>query len=209
MKKLLILSLALLAVISANAATEAPKGHMIYCSYANTRNDGWGRNFCELVHENGKTTVVVYSYNRQMAQPDERHYEVSDQVANQLETLVRENKFYEIDGYKVIEHMMGGSTKRVYMEFETGEHINAEWFAEKPDQLAESAYSAIAKFFVPWVEIAEKERMQEKSKTEESVDIDEDEEIEQSTARKSSKKYYKKKRTYSKKTTKRSKRSRR
>jgi hypothetical protein len=211
MKQFLIACFLLATVVTTAAATEAPKGNIIYCCYANTRNDGWGRHFCELINEKGKTTVVVYYYNRNMEKPDERHYEVGAEVAEQMEAMIREKKYYEIDGYKVIEHMMGGSTKRVYMEFSTGEHINAEWFAEKPDKLAESAYLDIVEFFKPWLEIAKKEQMQEKSQTEETVDddIDTDSEFEQGTARKSSKKYYKKKRTYSKKTTKRSKRSRR
>lgn len=179
MKQFLIACLLLTTFVTSWAATEAPKGHIIYCSYSNTRNDGWGRHFCELINENGKTTVVVYLYNRDMAKPDERHYEVTADVANQMETLVRDNKYYEIDGYKVFDSMMGGSTKRVYMEFETGEHINAEWFAEKPLPLAVSAYQAIAHFFTPWVEKAEKEREAAKNQ----VTIDTDEETSTATAK--------------------------
>lgn len=210
MKNLLVFSIALLACFTANSAPEAPKGHMIYCCYANTRNDGWGRNFCELINENGKTTVVVYLYNRQMTQPDERHYEVTADVAEQLERIVRENKFYEIDGYKVIEHMIGGTTKRVYMEFDSGEHYNAEWFAEKPDKLAVSAYTALVEFFQPWVEIAEKERKEAKSQSEESVDVNTDSDLNnnQGTSHRSYKKHHKSKsyNSYKRKSTKRSRR---
>ena len=195
MKQFLIACFMLTTFAAAWAQTPAPKGHMIYCCYADKRNDGWGRNFCELINENGKTTVVVYEYNHEMPKPDERHYEVSADVARQLETIIRENKFYEINGYKAIESMMGGSTKRVYMEFDSGEHINAEWFTSNPNKLAVSAYQAIFNFFQPWVEIAEKERMEGKSQGEESVDVDTDsDEFEQVTTSRSSKKYYSKKR---------------
>ena len=211
MKQFLIACLMLTTFAVAWAQTPAPKGKLIYCSYANTRNDGWGRHFCELVNENGKTTVVVYENTREMSKPDERHYEVTADVADSLEKIIRDNKYYEIDGYKVFDSMMGGSTKRVYMEFDTGEHINAEWFAEKPNPQAVSAYAAIARFFLPWNDRAEQERLNARSDSEEIIVTDEDPQ----TTKSSGKKYYKssKKKSYksskkgsSKKSSKKSKR---
>lgn len=209
MKQFLIACFVLTSFAAAWAQTPAPEGNIIYCSYANTRNDGWSRHFCELVNENGKTTVVVYDYNHGMEQPDERHYEVTADVAEQMEAMIRENKYYEIDGYKVFDSMMGGSTKRVYMEFSTGEHINAEWFAEKPNPLAVSAYADIAKFFQPWVEKAEQERNEARSQSEEVVEVDLDDDYGQvTTAKFKTRKVYKssKKKSSKKKSSKKSKR---
>lgn len=209
MKQFLIACFVLTSFAAAWAQTPAPEGNIIYCSYANTRNDGWSRHFCELVNENGKTTVVVYDYNHGMEQPDERHYEVTADVAEQMEAMIRENKYYEIDGYKVFDSMMGGSTKRVYMEFSTGEHINAEWFAEKPNPLAVSAYADIAKFFQPWVEKAEQERNEARSQSEEVVEVDLDDDYGQvTTAKSKTRKVYKssKKKYTKKKSSKKSKR---
>ena len=64
--------------------------------------------------------------------------------------MLADAKVYTLNGYSVEEHMNGGTTYRIYQEYDSGEKINAHWYGHDIKPEARSAYHMIESFFQPW-----------------------------------------------------------
>ena len=132
---------------------EAPKGKLIYCSYACDRHAGQGKDYCELIADVGKQPQVVVSLYNNCHWRDavKKTFDVKEQDVERMQQLLAELQVYKLNGYKHDEVLEGGATYRIYQE-------NAVWNGHdiKPEALA--AYNAIKNFFAQWREKVDVEK---------------------------------------------------
>ena len=157
-KILLIMAMGLFGLSACQA--KAPKGKLIYCSYASSGSAGLGKEYCELIADPGKDPVVrvVLHEGNRFGDPEiHEEYPVSSEQIASLQEWLMSNKVYKLDGYNYEEPITGGYAHRIYMEYDSGDHVDARWYGNKIKDLAIKAYNYIEFFFRPWVERAEKE----------------------------------------------------
>lgn len=131
---------------------KAPKGKLIYCSYAATGSAGLGKNYCELIADPGQPAKVVVVLNHDCRFADEIHeeYPATQASVDSLQQLLANAKVYKLNGYSVEEPISGGHSYRIYMEYDSGEKINARWYGHHIKDEAIAAYNMIEAFFEPW-----------------------------------------------------------
>ena len=107
----------------------APKGKLIYCSYASDRHAGQGKSYCELIADVGKRPQVVVSLYNNCFYREAVHktFDVKEQDVERMQQLLAELEVYKLNGYKHNETLEGGTTYRIYMEYVSGEKVNAVW----------------------------------------------------------------------------------
>ncbi|MBO4566561.1 MAG: hypothetical protein J5695_04985 [Bacteroidales bacterium] len=139
------------------AAQNAPKGKLIYCSYSETRVAGLGKSYCELIADTDSIPKVhvVLDHDCMYAPERSATYEVDASLAAQFKDALEKNKVYELNGYYVEENITGGTIYRIYMEYDSGEKINARWYGHDISPDAEAAYGLIYSLFAPWRSQAE------------------------------------------------------
>lgn len=141
-----------MAAIFSNACANKPKGNLIYCSYAATGVAGLGKNFCELVADPGTDpkVLVVLNHDCHFAPERRAEYPACQADVKDIQEKLEQAEVYLLNGYYVDEAMTGGTIYRIYMEYDSGEKINAQWYGHdiKPEALA--AYSLIKNWFTPW-----------------------------------------------------------
>ncbi len=151
---ILIYGLLMMCMSSSAQEKEAPKGKLIYCSYACDRHAGLGKSYCELIADIGKRPQVVVSLYNNCHYRDavNKTFDVKEQDVEQMQQLLVDLKVYQLDGYQHDEQLEGGAAYRIYQEYASGTHINVVWSGHdiKPEALA--AYAAIEQFFAPWRE---------------------------------------------------------
>lgn len=147
-----------LSVASCQAG--APKGRLIYCSYACAGTAGLGKDYCELIADPGtepKVRVVLHQGNRFEDPEIREEYPVSEEEIAALQDWLAANKVYKLAGYNLDEAITGGYAHRIYMEYDSGVKVDARWYGNNIKPLAISAYNYIEAFFTPWRDRAEKE----------------------------------------------------
>lgn len=153
-KVLLILALSFMipSINSCNLWSQAPKGKLIYCSYSQTGAAGLGKDYCELVADPGQQpkVVVVLDHECRFALERRQEFEVDSTVVASLQKQLEEAKVWKLDGYNLDEPICGGHVNRIYMEYDSGEKINARWYGTKIKKQAIEAYNMIEYFFKPW-----------------------------------------------------------
>ena len=157
-KILLIMAIGLLGLTACQAKT--PKGKLIYCSYAASGSAGLGKDYCELIADPGTEPVVrvVLREGNRFGDPEiHEEYPVTPEQIASLQEWLQSNKVYKLDGYRLDEAITGGYAHRIYMEYDSGDKVDARWYGSKVKDLAIKAYNYIEFFFRPWVERAEKE----------------------------------------------------
>ena len=130
-----------------------PQGKLIYCSYSATGVAGLGKNYCELVADEGEQPVIHVRLNvgnRFGEEEPQGDFPVSQEVVETLRRKLAEAEVYKLNGYEVDEMMTGGTIYRIYMEYSSGETINARWYGHNIKQEAWSAYYLIEHYFAPW-----------------------------------------------------------
>ena len=162
MRKLLLILLAMTPIISAcgatsktTATTEGPEGDLLYCSFSETRHGGLGKVYCELIADPGTKPVIHVRINiNNDLEPDSEtkgDFNVSEKVVKDLRAQLASAKVYKLDGYSLDEELCGGATYRIYMEYSSGEKVNARWFGHNVNPDALAAYALIERFFQPWI----------------------------------------------------------
>ena len=157
-KILLIMAIGLFGLTACQAKT--PKGKLIYCSYAASGSAGLGKDYCELIADSGTEPVVrvVLREGNRFGDPEiHEEYPVTPEQIASLQEWLQSNKVYKLDGYRLDEAITGGYAHRIYMEYDSGDKVDARWYGSKVKDLAIKAYNYIEFFFRPWVERAEKE----------------------------------------------------
>ena len=157
-KILLIMAIGLFGLTACQA--KAPKGKLIYCSYAASGSAGLGKEYCELIADPGtepKVVVVMREGNRFGDPEIHVEYPVSPEQVQALQDWLADNKVYKLDGYNYEEPITGGYAHRIYMEYDSGDKVDARWYGSKIKNQAITAYNHIEWFFKPWRERAEKE----------------------------------------------------
>ena len=157
-KILLIMAIGLFGLNACQAKT--PKGKLIYCSYASSGSAGLGKDYCELIADPGaepKVVVVLREGNRFGDPEIHEEYPVDPAQIEALQQWLQDNKIYKLDGYRLVEAISGGYAHRIYMEYDSGDKVDARWYGSKIKDLAIKSYNHIEFFFRPWVERAEKE----------------------------------------------------
>jgi len=150
-KTLIIMSITLCGLLSSCFSEMPPKGKLIYCSYSKTRVAGQGKDYCEIINENGKCIVnVVMNEDSEFSKPFKGQYEATEADIDRLHDIIMKEKIYELNGYRRNRHMNGGATYRIYMEFDSGEWIEAHWYTDRPKEKAVEAYDTISNFFSKW-----------------------------------------------------------
>jgi len=139
---------------------EAPKGKLIYCSYACDRHAGQGKSYCELIADVGKRPQVVVSLYNNCFYRDavKKTFDVTEKDVERMQELLAEQKIYLLNGYKHDEALEGGATYRIYQEYASGDKVNAVWNGHNVKAEAASAYAAIERFFTPWREKVDVEK---------------------------------------------------
>ena len=136
---------------------KAPKGKLIYCSYARTGMAGLGKDYCELIADPGtepKVKVVLDEGNRFGNPVIREELPASAEDVRTLQTWLEEHKVHELAGYYLNEEMAGGHSYRIYMEYDSGEKVNAYWYGHGVKEEALAAYAHISSFFEPWRKLA-------------------------------------------------------
>lgn len=130
-----------------------PKGDLIYCSYAKNGAAGLGKDYCELIADPGSdpTVVVVLDEGNRFGDPViRRTFPVDRSVVDSLQQILSEKKVYKLNGYRVEEPISGGHSYRFYMEYSSGDKVDAFWYGSKIKDQAWDAYNTIERFFEPW-----------------------------------------------------------
>lgn len=149
-----------LAVSWSSCFAQAPKGKLTYCSCSRSGAAGLGKDYFELVSNPGQSpkVVVVLNFGNRFGDPViNAEYTVDQSVVDSLQQMLSEAKVYELNGYSVEEHMTGGTTYRIYQEYDSGEKINAHWYGHHIKSEAWDAYYMIEGFFKTWREQARRE----------------------------------------------------
>lgn len=130
--------------------TKAPEGGLTYCSFSDTRTAGLGKDYCELIADEGTTPKVRVCMN--VGTPDEKKQEfpVDQQTVDEMQQLLASLKVWQLNGYSHDEMMMGGTTYRIYMEYGKDEKYNAYWYSHHVLPEAQTAYNTIVRFFQKW-----------------------------------------------------------
>ena len=125
-----------------------PEARLIYCSCAETPFGvpDRGKDYYELIADEGKTPKVVKCENAGMENQTKTEYPVTDDQVTELQQRLQRMDVSEINGYNQDDQLMGGSMYRVYMEYADGKKINATWQAEKPMRKAEETYYVILSY---------------------------------------------------------------
>ena len=154
-KILLIMAMGLFGLTACQA--KAPKGKLVYCSYAASGAAGLGKDYCELIADPGTDPVVrvILNEGNRFGDPVIREeYPVTPEEIVPLQEWLMSNKVYKLDGYNYEEPITGGYAHRIYMEYDSGDHVDARWYGSKVKDLAIKAYNYIEYFFKPWRERA-------------------------------------------------------
>ena len=149
-KILIVMSL---GIIGSSCFAQAPKGKLTYCSYSKSGAAGLGKDYCELIADPGQApkVVVALDLGNRFGNPEiHAEYTVGEDVVAKLSEMLADAKVYTLNGYSVEEHMNGGTTYRIYQEYDSGEKINAHWYGHDIKPEARSAYHMIESFFQPW-----------------------------------------------------------
>lgn len=142
-----------MSFLSCGFLTPPPKGDLIYCSYACRGAAGLGSNYCELIADVDsipKVVVVLNEDNRFDEPVIRRSFEVDKEVVDSLKRILDEGQVYKLNGYYLDEAICGGHSYRIYMEYSSGEKINAFWYGHNVKDKAIAAYNSIEYFFSPW-----------------------------------------------------------
>ncbi len=153
----LILLIMLSALLGCASAKPAPKGQLVYCSYACTGAAGLGKDYCELIADVDSVpkVIVVLGEGNRFEDPVIRgEYPVTREVVDSLCKALEERKVYKLAGYSLNEPITGGHSYRIYMEYSSGQKVNAFWYGHGVKKEALSAYHFIESFFAPWREQA-------------------------------------------------------
>lgn len=131
---------------------KAPKGKLIYCSYASVGHAALGTDYCELIADPGTTPkiVVVKDEDCHFAEPVRGEFEVDESVVAQLQEGLANLKAWKTDGYNKTDDMDGGRSHRFHIEYDSGEKIHASWFTHKVKPEAQAVYNYLESFFSPW-----------------------------------------------------------
>ena len=145
------------------AAQEGPAGKLIYCSYSETGVAGLGKNYCELIADTDSIpkVVVVLDADCHFAAERRAEYTVGADVSDSLRAKLAASRVFELDGYSVDEMMTGGTIYRIYMEYDSGEKINARWYGHDIKPEAWDAFYLIKRYFEPWLSRTEAEQPQQ------------------------------------------------
>ena len=148
---------ALMMSSPALAQNEAPKGKLIYCSYSCSRPAMGGKDYCELIADEGqKPRVVVSLYNSgRWHEPLQREFEVTALDVAKMQKLLVELQVWRINGYRHDEMLDGAPTYRIYQEYASGEKFDASWSGQDIDPDARDAYQYIAEYFSLWRELVD------------------------------------------------------
>ena len=161
-----ILLIMAIAMFGLACQAKAPKGKLIYCSYARTGSAGLGKDYCELIADPDTEPVirVVLNEGNRFDDPVIREeYPVSPEEIAALQEWLDGNKVYKLDGYRLDEAITGGHSYRIYMEYDSGDKVDARWYGHKVKEQAITAYNHIEYFFSPWRNRAEEENKPEEN----------------------------------------------
>lgn len=156
MRKQIFTTLLLIMALGLNlscSAQRAPAGKLIYCSYADTHAGGLGKDYCELIADEGTDPKVVVVLNRENhLRPGERRAEYTVEAADveRMQQGLAELKVHKLNGYRLEEAITGGTARRIYMEYSSGDKIDARWYGSRVKDSAITAYNFIRHFFEPW-----------------------------------------------------------
>lgn len=150
------------ALLGCFSMKSAPKGRLVYCSIASTGSAGLGKDYCELVADadSAPRVIVVLGEGNRFEDPVIRgEYPVTQEVAESLRKELEARKVYKLAGYHVEEPITGGRAYRIYMEYDSGEKVEARWYGHDIRREALSAYHFIESFFEPWRDQARTDTM--------------------------------------------------
>ena len=157
MKKLYLLTIMTAGLLSCGFSAPKPKGNLIYCSYAQRGAAGLGSDYCELIADQDsipRIVVVLNEGNRFEDPVIRREYAVEKETVDSLSAILLDAKVYKLDGYRLEEPIAGGHSYRIYMEYSSGDKVNAFWYGHNVKDEALAAYNLIKRFFSPWQERA-------------------------------------------------------
>lgn len=151
--KMITTILCLLPLFGFSCGGQKPKGKLIYCSCSETRMAGLGKDYCELIADEGKLpkVVICLNANNDLGEPEiKKEYPATSSDVEQIATLLQEAEVYKLNGYNKEEEMTGGASYRVYMEYSSGEKVDIHWYSHTPSEKARQAYNLIDRFFSKW-----------------------------------------------------------
>ncbi len=141
------------SLFGCGALGRAPKGNLVYCSYACNGSAGLGRDYCELVADPGATpkVVVALDLGNLFNDPEIREeFPVDESVVDSVQAYLAASKVYRLNGYRLEEPISGGHSYRIHMEYSSGDKINAFWYGSRVKDQAITVYNWLEHFFSPW-----------------------------------------------------------
>jgi hypothetical protein len=135
----IILLIMLSALLGCASRKFAPQGRLVYCSYACTGAAGLGKDYCELIADVDSVpkVVVVLGEGNRFDDPVIRgEYPVTQEMVDSLCKELEARKVYKLAGYSLNEPITGGYSYRIYMEYSSGEKVNAFWYGHGVKQEA-------------------------------------------------------------------------
>ena len=152
--RIVILISALLMAMN-SFSQEAPKGKLIYCSYAADHHAGLGKDYCELIADEGEEPKVVVSLYNNCHYKDavKKTFPVTAAEVEKMQQMLEKEQVYKLNGYNHYEMLEGGTTYRIYQEylFEGNvTKVDVRWSGHEIKPEAMSAYAMIERFFDPW-----------------------------------------------------------
>jgi len=144
--------LTMTTLLSSCLGQARPEGRLTYCSCARNGAAGLGRDYCELIADEGTTPkiVVVRNEDCRFMESTRGEFEVDETVVEELQKLLEDNKVYKLNGYRLEEPITGGHSYRIYQEYSGGDKVNAFWYGSHVKDAAIKAYYLIFNFFKPW-----------------------------------------------------------
>ena len=159
MRRFFVIVMSLMSILTACAQSTPPQGELLYCSYSSTRMSAGGKSYCELIADSGQVPrVVVCLYERcHYRDAINGEFKVKKSDVKAMQDLLDSLEVYKLNGYKYDECLDGAAPYRIYMEYSSGEKINAVWSGHDIKPEAEVAYAAIKRFFGRWRDPLDKE----------------------------------------------------
>ena len=114
--KIITTFLCLLPLFGFSCGGEKPKGKLIYCSCSETRMAGLGKDYCELIADEGKLpkVVICLNANNDLGEPEiKKEYPATSSDVEQIATLLQEAEVYKLNGYNKDDEMTGGAYRSV------------------------------------------------------------------------------------------------
>lgn len=126
---------------------QKPKGNLIYVSYSITKSAGLGKDYCELINENGSIDIIeVHNQDSRLAEETRHTYKATAADVQAISKTLKSLKAWRLTSGSEDNVAPGSVRFRVYMEYDSGEQIGSVWYGAGTKE-QQTILNAIQGFF--------------------------------------------------------------